>query len=98
PPISPLFPYTTLFRSPRTPLRITPAPMPLGQLPANTPHWLRQFLEILAQALDAAGVPKPNTPDNKQATQPARDERNATDDGPGEDRKSTRLNSSHVKI
>src|SRR5690606_40682835 len=78
PPISTLFPYTTLFRS---------------HPPAGAPH--------LAGAVLARGPARPREPPRRQP--PALRDLSAQAqhlrrDGGVADRKSTRLNSSHVKI
>src|SRR5690606_42019337 len=81
PPRSPLFPYTTLFRSPPWDLRPPARPGPRPSPPRER-----------APALPARGRlgPRRRTPQvpPPQLLEPA----------PPLDRKSTRLNSSHVKI
>src|SRR5690606_39922405 len=76
PPSSTLFPYTTLFRSPRAALRGRGGPAGRGALP---PLRHRQPGGPPRTAAPARVRPRPPRP-------------------PLRDRKSTRLNSSHVKI
>src|SRR5205085_11668700 len=97
PPISPLFPYTTLFRSVEARLRgeharISPLPGPGVYATANSvavPAVLPDGSiapESLADIIDRTEV--------KKAPEPAPDDAHALTG----DRKSTRLNSSHSQI
>src|SRR5207248_9323249 len=93
PPPSPLFPYTTLFRS------------RLQQLPPAFPRADRRGEARRARRGRAAarvpdglarrGVPQPDVDD---VPQPDVDRRRGDDPRAAEDRKSTRLNSSHRTI
>src|SRR5690606_41274720 len=80
PPGSPLFPYTTLFRSARAPplrCRCCSPPRPhrrSGPTPATAPPSRARGFHRAPRGGNRAGAPRPT------------------------DRKSTRLNSSHVKI
>src|SRR5690606_42098976 len=87
PPTSTLFPYTTLFRSAAVGGGV------LGDLP-------RRRLERAPQNQDArAFVAVATLGEDLERTRGAQQrEPAARDDAFGEDRKSTRLNSSHVKI
>src|SRR5690606_39715368 len=80
PPSSPLFPYTTLFRSRLSALRRT-----LGAALAR-PRPLRGKRRVSRRHRAALGLALPRL--GRRGGQP----------GPALDRKSTRLNSSHVKI
>src|SRR5690606_40447590 len=85
-PRPPLFPYTTLFRSPRTTAHVHPTPAraghplprpaPLGFLPCTPPLYPRATPTRSPRRRPALSFPAANA----------------------RDRKSTRLNSSHVKI
>src|SRR5207302_6742938 len=84
PPASTLFPYTTLFRSGRSPHSLSPSP-PLPLVPSSA----RSF----APSLPLAALSPPGRPsgaDSPVLPSPGRPA--------AADRKSTRLNSSHVKI
>src|SRR5256885_4283733 len=89
PPRSTLFPYTTLFRS-------------CGEVaPAVPSHQLGQALESPREELHSLG-PRPFLRPEHGGRAPRADERRGDvgkrDDPGGEDRKSTRLNSSHLVI
>src|SRR5690606_41220333 len=92
PPSSPLFPYTTLFRSGRTAVR----PLPLAG------SQLRLRIEVPAVHAPTPARPRPSRPGShvvadggpEPAAAGGRPHRAAR----ARDRKSTRLNSSHVKI
>src|SRR5699024_12460522 len=82
PPHPPLFPYTTLFRSRGHVLHQTAAAIDIQHRPAKPPQD-RQDIERI---------------DRIRAVKQARLVRAARHDRNGPDRKSTRLNSSHVSI
>src|SRR5690606_41902223 len=92
PPTSTLLPFTPLFRSPgpRGPAGPRGEPGPMG--PPGTPCW----------DLDADGLPDPEEDLDGDGVVSAADCRGPAGPpgppGPPGDRKSTRLNSSHVKI
>src|SRR5207249_10293014 len=98
PPLSPLFPYTTLFRSPVVPahageIRMYTCgptvyrPVHVGNLRSYLlADWLRRTFELFGHHV----VSVKNITDVGHMRQDAVDR--------GEDRKSTRLNSSHVSI
>src|SRR2546426_7754050 len=88
PPRSPLFPYPTLFRSLFRPVREAEDREPVDAEPL--PHRL-QVLDVRARPVVRA--PRPESP---AAAAGAR--RAVAGDQPGRDRKSTRLNSSHLVI
>src|SRR5437870_7581474 len=79
PPISTLFPYTTLFRSPQHPGVHENICQPVSHCPV---HQNRRHRRVHATAQRADGPPVPHLLANRRRG----------------DRKSTRLNSSHVAI
>src|SRR5205814_9791782 len=94
PPTSTLFPYTTLFRS-QQPVQADAA---RGHLRRQHGGAAGRATARLESQGDAAGLPRapPRGGDAAHALRPARgDEEGAH---PGGDRKSTRLNSSHLGI
>src|SRR5690606_41676193 len=84
PPAPTLFPYTTLFRS--DPLLGEPVPLQLGQ--AGTP--VQQPIDLEVEFLDVQEIGEGG---NLHAVPQA----SCLNPGRDQDRKSTRLNSSHVK-
>src|SRR5690606_39855971 len=90
PPASPLFPYTTLFRSARL---AGGDDQQVGGMPVDDVAQLAVQLEAVGAGLPGGGhraaVPLPAV---------VRRLRAGPGQGRGQDRKSTRLNSSHVKI
>src|SRR5207302_3351761 len=92
PPSSPLFPYTTLFRSWCVPCNDEqPGAKLLGEM--YKPQGVHQF-DVLVEG-GTRGAPATNLDVDKWASKFTLDVPIAIDP---EDRKSTRLNSSHVKI
>src|SRR5207244_5745752 len=93
PPRSPLCPYTTLFRSPPLDPRVPPPDPPLPDLP--------EPLDVAGEDVLGAGdlAAREQVLDELEHPQPGRGRvRAARVAGPGRDRKSTRLNSSHQII
>src|SRR5690606_41030152 len=89
PPLSTLFPYTTLFRSSAPPSSGEMKPKPFSELNHLTVPWVLMYCR-------SAGM-SPGCPDDAHIIC-AGSERNSCDQKVTQDRKSTRLNSSHVKI
>src|SRR2546426_9240689 len=90
PPRSTLFPYTTLFRSELDP-REQPTPphvAHVGQLGEGSEAALQDSAELGAPLDEAVSLEQPNRGESGRAR----------DGVKGEDRKSTRLNSSHLVI
>src|SRR5205807_10098505 len=89
PPRPPLFPYTTLFRSSPTAANIDPNLVnPWGMSRSSgSPWWISDNGTSLATLYDATGAPK-----QLVVSIPL------PNGQPGGDRKSTRLNSSHLVI
>src|SRR5690606_41477653 len=87
PPRSPLFPYTTLFRS---------AGIEIGEYRVQGHHGLRWFLDTRRRAeLEARACDPPRQVQPPEPNPMTHSPQLARAD---QDRKSTRLNSSHVKI
>src|SRR5699024_11699904 len=96
PPRAALFPYTTLFRSPRRQGRTSAAGAVAAAAPqpAEAPNTDRRT----DRASEPSATPE-RRPTGRRATRPSRAQSNV-DDAKQQitDRKSTRLNSSHVSI
>src|SRR3712207_8831836 len=87
PPRSTLFPYTTLFRSPRRHLELVGRQVTRGdERKGDDAHRLLRVVRAVRQRDEPAG-------DQLESPEDAVDERR-----PAPDRKSTRLNSSHANI
>src|SRR5207253_10160902 len=93
PPRSTLFPYTTLFRSDRAMGQVRPSDLLVAAIESGD----ARVLTTLAQALEAGCRPL-ELPDIIAAYNPARRTPTDFDGRRARDRKSTRLNSSHVAI
>src|SRR5699024_12232772 len=93
PPRTPLFTYTTLFRS-GEPLELTGAEYRLLSLFLQNPGQVLTRTWILDQLWDGNG----NFVDDNTLSVYIRRLREKIEQNPSQDRKSTRLNSSHVSI